>query len=168
MSEMINRHTKQPPTLIWILQSGWCRARGMAKCLDFSESRRTRRWERKGISENRCKHSFLAPSAVQPLDTLRALLRHKACAASSLPEAAAVPQPNSVGFTKLIDCELSFMAIPRWGWSRCCSSLCTQLALPEASSSGEVVKHLQESQVTVQGAHSGGASQSSELLPPSV
>lgn len=44
---------------------------------------------------------------------LKALLRHEACAASPLLEAAQVPQPKDVGFTRLIDCELSFVAGPR-------------------------------------------------------
>lgn len=60
------------------------------------------------------------------------------------------------------------MADPRWCWSRCPSSLCTQLALPEASSIGTVVKDVQESQAMMQGACLCGASQSPELLPPSV
>lgn len=57
--------------------------------------------------------SALVTGATLKHPQLRVLLRHKARAASPLLEAAEVPQPKAVGFTRWIDCELSSMAVPR-------------------------------------------------------
>lgn len=73
--KLINRHTGQPPILIWILQRGWGRARNTAKGFNFSKRRETWRWEGKGMFKNTPpQFSALVTGATLKHPQLRTLL----------------------------------------------------------------------------------------------